>query len=115
MVDDIFYHGFILIESCIPTFELEKYDLSESPFRESIEDDIVTSLSGEHHIFGRIGEVRKCWKDLLIEFTEDLILRSLNDGSLHILLLEECKYAHECHTQYESEDQSRDEGDDIHK
>lgn len=24
VVDDIFYHGFILIESCIPTFELEE-------------------------------------------------------------------------------------------
>ena len=76
MIDDIFYHGFVLVESCIPTFELEEYDLTKPTFRKSIEDDIVTSFAGEHHIFWSIRKIWECRKDLLIEFTEDLILRS---------------------------------------
>lgn len=106
MVDNILYHSFVLIESCIPAFEFEKYYLSESSFRESVEYDIVTSLSREYHIFRCVWEVWKCWKDLLIELTEDLIPRSLDDRSLHMLLLEECEYPHECHAEYESEYES---------
>jgi hypothetical protein len=80
MIDDIFYHGFILAESRVSTFQFEKYDLAKMSFGESVEDDIVASLSYEYHIFRCVGEVGKCGEDFLIELSEDLIARSFEDG-----------------------------------
>lgn len=61
VIDNIFYHSLIGIESRVSAFEFEKYDLSESPFRESVEYDVVTPFACEYHIFWSIREIRKRW------------------------------------------------------
>ncbi len=114
MVDDIFYRFFISVESGVPTLELEKYDFPQLSLRKSIEDDVVTALSSEDHVFRTIGKIWKCWEDLLIELSHDLVLRSYYGRSANMLVLEKRKYAHECHTEDESEECSGDESRDIH-
>lgn len=114
MIDDIFYHSFILIESCTSAFEFEEYYLSESTFWKSIKDDIVTSLSGKYHIFWSIRKIRKCWEDFFVEFTEDLILRSLYYGSFQMLVFKKRMYPHKSHTKYEPKESARYKSRNIH-
>ena len=115
LVDDTFYSGFIVTESRISTLELEKYYLSQASLSEPIEYDIVASLPGKYHIFGCIWEVWKGWEDLLIEFSEDLIARSFEDGFTEILMFEEREYTHQCHPEHESEECTDDECSEIHR
>lgn len=109
------FDGLFIEAQCgVATLQFEKYDLSKSSLRESIEDDIVSAFPDEYHIFWCIREVRKYGKDLLIELSEDLIPIAPEDGFPDILVLEEREDAHDRHTDQESEDESDDQGQCIH-
>ncbi len=75
-VENFLDHFLIGAQCGITTLEFEEDDIPESSLGETIEDDVVASLPDEDHILRCIGKVRKCRKNLLIEFSEDLILRS---------------------------------------
>jgi hypothetical protein len=55
---DVLYHLLIVVEYGIATLELEKYDLLQMSTSESVEYNIVTSLSCEYHILRIVWEAR---------------------------------------------------------
>ena len=78
MIDSILYGFFIFVHLRASTLELEEHDLSELPFRKSVEYDIVTAFSDKYHILRSIWEVRECWEYLLIDLAEYRTARTLS-------------------------------------
>lgn len=113
-IEDSFDGFFIIAQCCIATLQLEKYDFSKSSLRKSIEDDVVSSLPDEDHIFRCIGKIWKYGENLLIEFTDDLITTASQCRFPYVLVFEEREDTHDRHTDHETEYETGDEGKCIH-
>ena len=87
----IFYTFLIRVQYRFSTLELEKDNLSERSFWESIKDDIIRTFSDEYHILWCIGKIRKRRKDFLIYFSRDTIARTSDSIALEGFLLREKK------------------------
>lgn len=104
----------IFIEYCAPTLEFEEYDLTKRSFRESIEDDVVTSLADEYHILWGVWKIWKCWENFFVDLTEYTTSRSLYCLGSHSLVLMEGDNPHDEYPDDESGKSSENEREYIH-
>ena len=108
------YCFFVFSESSISTFELEKYYFSEPSLWETIEDEIVTSLSEKYHIFWFEWEIRQCWKYFFVELTEYLIFWSSESRFPDFFVFKGEEYPHNRHSDDESKSKSDNKCRNIH-
>lgn len=87
----IFYTFLICIECCFSALEFEKDNLPKISLWESVKNNIVYPFSDKYHIFRRIGKIRKCRKNFLIDFARDTIAWATNSIALQYFPLPEKK------------------------